>query len=124
MKKLDKKLKSSQTSLSTNVTDCFRQVVEKKNTVFLHVSNIEGLSITRIPMYYILFLCRISMKDNQVLLDEVSKDFRRTGRCNAALAKEPFGFMYQAWVVPKNYSKYENFQRGYHIIKSEYNYSN
>jgi len=49
----------------------------------------------------------------------ISDDYRRTGKCNAAFAKEPFGFEYGAWLVSKNYSKYEAYQRGYKIIECQ-----
>jgi len=51
-------------------------------------------------------------KGEQRLLAMVSEDYHRTGKCNVAFAKEPFGLMYLAWAISKNYSQFETFQRG------------
>ena len=57
------------------------------------------------------------MKDKPRLLGLVSEDYRRTGRCNAAFAKEPFGMITVGWAISKKYSQYETYQRGYYISK-------
>jgi len=57
------------------------------------------------------------MKDEPSLFALVSKDYRRTGRCNVAFAKEPFGSVVGGWAVSKKNSRFEAFQRGYTTIK-------
>ena len=52
------------------------------------------------------------MKDELGLLGMLSADFRKTGKCNAAFAKEPFSLVYLSWGVSKNYSQFETYQRG------------
>jgi len=112
LRKLDNKLKSSQDSLCLKQSDCFSQVIEKKATTFLHVIKAHNLShIFKRLHLYAFFECQF-IKDKQSLLGLVSEDYRRTGRCNSAFAKEPFGMMGLAWAIAKNYSKYGAFQRG------------
>jgi len=53
------------------------------------------------------------MKDKTSLLGLVSENYRQTGRCSVAFAKEPFGTVNIAWAISKNYSQYETYQRGY-----------
>jgi len=59
-----------------------------------------------------MHLSRTPMKDELGLLGMLSADFRQTGKCNAAFAKEPFGLVYLSWGVSKNYSQFETYQRG------------
>ena len=58
-------------------------------------------------------ISRTPMKNKLELLGLVSEDYSQTGRCNAALAKEPFGMVKIGWAISKNFSEYENYQRGY-----------
>jgi len=65
----------------------------------------------KIIYFFFIYLIRQN-KDEPSLLGLLSADFRRTGKCNAAFAKKPFGLVYLSWGVSKNYSQFENYQRG------------
>jgi len=59
----------------------------------------------------------LMMKDEPSLYALVSEDYRRTGRCNVAFAKESFGSVIGGWAISKNNSRFETYQRGYITIK-------
>ena len=53
------------------------------------------------------------IKSKSRLLGLVSEDYRQSGRCNVAFAKEPIGMTKVALPISKNYPHFETYQRGY-----------
>lgn len=62
---------------------------------------------------FLLMLIYINLKNNRELLALVTNDFRKTGKCNLAVAKDGYGTFMYSWLLSKHDPNFEAYQQGY-----------
>lgn len=69
-----------------------------------------------IPQLLSLLLFSKSYRD---LLGAITNDLQKTGRCNVAFSKTPYGMIMYSWMLSKHDPNFEMYQRGcdYYLIR-------